>query len=65
MVRCQADGTHHGSDHHMIELELDIKTSEERCEECLAIRNAPWKQIREKIAANLEHLPGEEQSKIN
>jgi exonuclease III len=52
-------GTEHGSDHRTIETVFDVSTPEPRYQERLLLKNAPWNEIRARIANTLGATPME------
>lgn len=58
-VKCAIHGTEHGSDHRAIEAEFDISVPASPTEKRLLLKNAPWKEINDRIAAALETTPTE------
>ena len=58
-VKCAIHGTEHGSDHRAIETEFDISVPASPTEKRLLLKNAPWKEINDRIAAALETTPTE------
>lgn len=53
VARCATHETEHGSDHRTIETLFDTGVPERAVEERLLFKNAPWKRINARIAANL------------
>ena len=58
VVRCRTCTTEHGSDHRTIETVFEAAVPEARYEEKLLLKNAPWKEIRARIASNLTGATG-------
>ena len=56
-VKCGAHETEHGSDHRTIETVFDISVPAPRHQERLLLKNALWKEIRERIANTLGATP--------
>jgi hypothetical protein len=56
-VKCGVHGTEHGSDHRTIETVFDISVPVPRQQERLLLKNAPWKDIRVRIAKSLGITP--------
>jgi len=56
-VKCGVQGTEHGSDHRTIETIFDISVPVPRLQERLLLKNAPWKEIRARIANSLGVTP--------
>jgi hypothetical protein len=52
-------GTEHGSDHRAIETVFDVSVPVPRHQERLLLKNAPWKEIRARIANTLGTTPAE------
>lgn len=59
MIKCATLKTDHGSDHQAIEAVFDVTVPEQQRQERLLLKNAPWKEIRTKIAQTLENMPSE------
>ncbi|KAK1506604.1 hypothetical protein CABS01_16887 [Colletotrichum abscissum] len=57
VVRCALHETDHGSDHRAIETTFDIAAPEMESRPRLLLKNAPWKQINERVEANLGRMP--------
>lgn len=57
VVKCKIHGTEHGSDHRAVETIFDVDLPEHVVEPRLLYRNAPWKEIRERIARTLQQQP--------
>jgi hypothetical protein len=57
VVKCTVHTTEHGSDHRAIETTFDIATPERAVETRLLLKNAPWKDIRARIANVLRVAP--------
>jgi hypothetical protein len=57
VIKCGVHGTEHGSDHHTIETVFDIEVPVPTHHERLLLKNAPWKDIRAKIANTLGDTP--------
>lgn len=51
LIRCDIHATEHGSDHRAIESIFDVVSLEHVAAPRLLYKNAPWKMIRERIAA--------------
>ena len=54
VVKCKIHDTEHGSDHRAIETTFDVDLPERVVEPRLLYKNAPWKEIRERIARTLQ-----------
>jgi len=54
VVKCITHTTEHGSDHKAIEIKFDIAAPERVVEARLLFKNAPWTDIRTRIAAPLD-----------
>ncbi|KAI7722984.1 hypothetical protein KC353_g42 [Hortaea werneckii] len=54
VLKCKIHDTEHGSDHRAIETTLDVDLLEHVVEPRLLYKNAPWKEIRERIARTLQ-----------
>ncbi len=52
MVKCGVHGTEHGSDHPTIEPVFDISVPVPNHQELLLLKNAPWKEIRDRITSS-------------
>jgi hypothetical protein len=57
VVKCTIHSTEHGSDHRAIETIFDVATPERVVEARLLFKNAPWTDIRARIAASLHRTP--------
>lgn len=57
VVRCGIHQKDHGSDHRAIETIFDIATPETESRPRLLLKNAPWKQISERIESSLRQVP--------
>ena len=57
MVRCGIHYTNHGSDHQAIETEFDISVPDRPASERLLWKNAPWAEIRARVATSLQAVP--------
>ncbi len=57
MVKCTIHTTEHGSDHRALKTTFDITTPERVVETGLLFKNAPWTDIRSRIAASLYRIP--------
>lgn len=57
MVRCCIHYTNHGSDHQAIETEFDISIPDRSANARLLWKNAPWAEIRSRVATNLRAAP--------
>jgi endonuclease/exonuclease/phosphatase family metal-dependent hydrolase/ribonuclease HI len=57
MVKYTVHSTEHGSDHRAIETIFDVATQERIVEARLLLKNAPWSDIRARIAASLCGIP--------
>ena len=57
VVKCTIHTTVHGSDHRAIETTFDIATPERVVEARLLFKNAPWTDIRARIANSLYRIP--------
>ncbi|KAK0368981.1 hypothetical protein CLIM01_13661 [Colletotrichum limetticola] len=57
VVRCALHETDHGSDHRTIETTFDMAGPEMESRPRLLLKNAPWKQINERVEANLGRTP--------
>ena len=58
VLRCGIHGTEHGSDHRAMETEFDVAAPERHLEPRRLWKNAPWRQIRERVEAGLHETPG-------
>jgi exonuclease III len=56
-IKCAIHGTEHGSDHRTIETVFDISVPAPKQEERLLFKNAPWKEINNRIANILRDRP--------
>jgi ribonuclease HI len=56
-IKCAIHGTEHGSDHRAIETVFDISVPAPKQQERLLLKNAPWKEIRARIARTLDTTP--------
>ncbi|TQW01406.1 reverse transcriptase [Cordyceps javanica] len=54
LVSCRACSKEHGSDHRTIETRFETTTDGAHEQETILLKNAPWKEIRARIAANLK-----------
>lgn len=52
-------GTEHGSDHRTIEIVFETEVPEQKPQERLLFKNAPWKQINVRITRSLAMAPTE------
>lgn len=59
IMKCAIVTTKHGSDHEAIETLFDVTVPEQQQRERLLFKNAPWKEINERIAKNLVGVPTE------
>ena len=59
VIRCGVHRTEHGSDHRAIETVFDIEVPVPTHHDRLLLKNAPWKDIRAKIANTLGDTPAE------
>ncbi|KAK1837939.1 hypothetical protein CCHR01_19435, partial [Colletotrichum chrysophilum] len=57
IVRCEIHPKDHGSDHRAIETIFDIAAPETESRPRLLLKNAPWKQINERIELSLRQVP--------
>lgn len=57
LVKCTIHATEHGSDHRAVETIFDTEVPEQQHQERLLLKNAPWKEIRARIAAALDKTP--------
>lgn len=57
VVRCEIHPKDHGSDHRAIETIFDIAAPETESRPRLLLKNAPWKQINERIELSLRQVP--------
>ncbi|KAJ5152544.1 hypothetical protein N7492_009824 [Penicillium capsulatum] len=57
MIKCAIHGTEHGSDHRTIETVFDTPWSAPKHQERLLLKNAPWKEINDRIAGALTATP--------
>jgi hypothetical protein len=57
LVKCGIHSTEHGSDHRAIETILNIGLLERPLAQRLLFKNAPWNDIRARVAAALENTP--------
>jgi hypothetical protein len=53
LVKCTIHETDHGSDHQAVETWLDVAMPRSRAEPRLLFKNAPWKEMNEKVASRL------------
>lgn len=56
-IKCAIHPTEHGSDHRAVESSFDITVPEREVEPRLLFKNAPWIDIRTRVAAKLENAP--------
>lgn len=59
VTKCKIHETEHGSDHRVIETAFDIEAPTQERMPRLLFKNAPWKAIKERVAARLQHAPWE------
>ena len=59
MLKCAIYKTEHGSDHRTIETAFNTSVPVPTQQERLLLRNAPWKEINERIAGALDSYPPE------
>ena len=57
VVKCTTHTTEHGSDHRAIETTFDVATPERVDEARLLFKNAPWNDIKARIATSLYRIP--------
>ena len=57
VVKCTTYSTEHGSDHRAIETTFDVATPERVDEARLLFKNAPWNNIKARIATSLYRIP--------
>ena len=57
VIKCLIHATEYGSNHCTIKTTFGVSTLERVVEERLLFKNAPWKEIRAKITANLQDTP--------
>jgi len=57
VVKCTTHTTEHGSDHRAIETTFDVATPERVDEARLLFKNAPWNDIKARIATSLYRVP--------
>ncbi|EAQ91966.1 predicted protein [Chaetomium globosum CBS 148.51] len=57
LLKCRIHPCDHGSDHRAIETTFDIAGEDRQTETRLLFKDAPWAEIRNRVAANLEHTP--------
>jgi hypothetical protein len=57
LIKCGVHEVEHGSDHRAIQTTFDIVPPERIVVQRLLLKNAPWKEIRERIATALQRLP--------
>jgi hypothetical protein len=57
VLKCAVHETEHGSDHRTIETVFDVLVPEPVYQERLLLKNAPWKEIRARIATTLGDTP--------
>jgi hypothetical protein len=57
VIKCDIHMTEHGSDHRAIETVFDVAPPERPTENRLLFKNAPWNDIRMRIAASLRPAP--------
>src|ERR1700761_1124259 len=58
-VKCAIYGNEHGSDHRAIETIFDVSVPMPKRQERLLLKNAPWKEIKARIAKTLDARPFE------
>ncbi|KAM3543691.1 hypothetical protein ARSEF1564_003451, partial [Beauveria bassiana] len=58
LVSCRTCTMEHGSDHRTIETIFETVTAEAHQQERLLLKNAPWKEIQARVAANLKDVTG-------
>jgi hypothetical protein len=56
-VKCLVHATKHGSDHRAIETTFDVATPKRFFKARLLFKNAPWTDIRARIATTLQGVP--------
>lgn len=59
MVKCAVHETDHGSDHRVLETVFDTPWAAPEHQERLMLKNAPWKEINDRIASTLAATPSE------
>ena len=57
VVKCTTHTTEHGSDHRAIETTFDVATAERVDKARLLFKNAPWNDIKARIATSLYRIP--------
>ena len=57
LLTCGITATDHGSDHRAIEATFDIETPVREARPRLLLKNAPWKEIRARVATTLQRVP--------
>ena len=57
MIKCAVHGTEHGSDHRTIETVFDAPWTAPKQTERLLLKNAPWKEINDRVARALAVTP--------
>ncbi|EAQ91643.1 hypothetical protein CHGG_03578 [Chaetomium globosum CBS 148.51] len=57
LLRCTIHPCDHGSDHRAIETAFDTTVEDRPSETRFLFKNAPWAEIRTRVAANLERIP--------
>jgi endonuclease/exonuclease/phosphatase family metal-dependent hydrolase len=57
LIKCAIHPVEHGSDHRAVETTLDIAQPERPQTQRLLFKNAPWNDIRTRVAAALENIP--------
>lgn len=57
LIKCKVHETDHGSDHRIIETVFDVTVPTPKPQEMLLFKNAPWKEIKTRIATALERAP--------
>ncbi|KAM3537420.1 hypothetical protein ARSEF1564_009660 [Beauveria bassiana] len=58
LVSCRTTNTEHGSDHRTIETTFEMVAAEANIQDRMMLKNAPWKEIRSRIAANITDTTG-------
>ncbi|EAQ84612.1 predicted protein [Chaetomium globosum CBS 148.51] len=57
LLRCTIHSCDHGSDHRAIETAFDTTVEDRPSETRFLFKNAPWTEIRTRVAAHLERIP--------
>jgi hypothetical protein len=57
LLRCRIHPCDHGSDHRAIETAFDVAVEDRPTETRFLFKNAPWAEIKTRVATNLENIP--------